>query len=274
VRGWCDTRRLVTQQKWSIYLNSSHFGRFGKATASETDSAQPVRRQGSIARWRLRGQGNPAGNGVAPSSQHLPLESSAHNFGLQQGEPAVEGPGTWAGRRQVFDKKTDGQNGPAVAVAAAREAQQRGGVESPKQLRGFCPTEIDRREPGNPAAIDDDAELHQAWRWRFGRKWQMEQARQFDPENTEENEDDEWGAALGYLGTAGDGLNLQLGRSESLEPSASLRSPSLGHSMSIMLDNSSIKEVRDSYPYSFSFWARYCSHMPFKECTENSFACC
>ncbi|KFM29093.1 hypothetical protein F751_3710 [Auxenochlorella protothecoides] len=55
----------------------------------------------------------------------------------------------------------------------------------------------------------EDEDVNMAWRWRFTRKWQMEQAKQFDPAYGQDGEDeDDWGAALGYMAVHGGGLDL------------------------------------------------------------------
>lgn len=47
-----------------------------------------------------------------------------------------------------------------------------------------------------------------AWRWRFGRRWVQEQAKQFDPDFKNEDGEEEWDDALGYLEACGPGFNL------------------------------------------------------------------
>ncbi|KDD72643.1 hypothetical protein H632_c3088p0, partial [Helicosporidium sp. ATCC 50920] len=56
-----------------------------------------------------------------------------------------------------------------------------------------------------PFFNEEEDEVHVAWRWRFTRKWQQEQAKQFDPSyGKEEDNEDEWGAALGLMRQNGD----------------------------------------------------------------------
>ena len=89
-----------------------------------------------------------------------------------------------------------------------------------------------------------------AWRWRFGRRWVNEQAKQFDPEQAEDAEE-EWDDALGYLDACGPGFNLiartssefaepRLNRQQSLLSQDSAGSKSLN---SLLMDDYSLKEV-------------------------------
>lgn len=50
--------------------------------------------------------------------------------------------------------------------------------------------------------------MEAAWRWRFGRRWVQEQAKQFDPDFQNEDAEEEWDDALGYLDACGPGFNL------------------------------------------------------------------
>lgn len=89
-----------------------------------------------------------------------------------------------------------------------------------------------------------------AWRWRFGRRWVNEQAKQFDPEQAEDAEE-EWDDALGYLDACGPGFNLiartssefaerGLNGQQSLLSQDSAESKSLN---SLLMDDYSLKEV-------------------------------
>ncbi|KAL0055986.1 hypothetical protein WJX82_006406 [Trebouxia sp. C0006] len=55
---------------------------------------------------------------------------------------------------------------------------------------------------------DESKVVEAAWRWRFGRRWVQEQAKQFDPEFGREEEQEEWDDALGYLDACGPGFNM------------------------------------------------------------------
>lgn len=55
---------------------------------------------------------------------------------------------------------------------------------------------------------DESRVVEAAWRWRFGRRWVQEQAKQFDPEFGREEEQEEWDDALGYLDACGPGFNM------------------------------------------------------------------
>lgn len=59
------------------------------------------------------------------------------------------------------------------------------------------------------SADDEDTKLVEAaWRWRFGRRWVQEQAKQFDPDFKNEDAEEEWDDALGYLDACGPGFNM------------------------------------------------------------------
>lgn len=102
-------------------------------------------------------------------------------------------------------------------------------------------------------------------RWRFTRKWQAEQMKQFEPPAppgangglAEGEDEEEWTAALRLMDTVDGGLNMQIGRTlslhnssmvggsgmsvdQSLDQSLNLMSPGL--SQCVLLDGS-IKEV-------------------------------
>ncbi|KAL3147791.1 hypothetical protein ABBQ32_002520 [Trebouxia sp. C0010 RCD-2024] len=64
--------------------------------------------------------------------------------------------------------------------------------------------------PSKPSSAgDEDTKLVEAaWRWRFGRRWVQEQAKQFDPDFQNEDAEEEWDDALGYLDACGPGFNL------------------------------------------------------------------
>lgn len=80
-----------------------------------------------------------------------------------------------------------------------------------------------------PPVVDS---VEQAWRWRFTRRWHMEQTRQQE-EPTKDNEEDDWVAALDYLATAR-GANLQFARAPSVDRTTSFDG-ALSQSMSMLL---------------------------------------
>lgn len=65
---------------------------------------------------------------------------------------------------------------------------------------------------------DEDKARNAAWRWRFGRRWRAEQAKQLDPTyGKEPGDEDTWDEALGYLDACGGGYRLQIGRTASMD---------------------------------------------------------
>ena len=113
----------------------------------------------------------------------------------------------------------------AAAAAAAAAAVREGSLQRTSSIK----------EAGSVQQDDEDDELHEAWRWRFARRWQQEQERttSYDVNG---NDDDEWTAAEMMLKDSNNaGLQLQLGRTVSAaDHSADLRSPGL----SLLLEDS------------------------------------
>lgn len=74
---------------------------------------------------------------------------------------------------------------------------------------------------GSHQTSEDDEDQNQAaWRWRFNRRWAREQARQFQPQAVEPDDDDDsnWDDALGYMDACGrPGWHLQISRTASTE---------------------------------------------------------
>ncbi|GAB4815393.1 hypothetical protein N2152v2_002439 [Parachlorella kessleri] len=197
--------------------------------------------------------------------------------GTSDGSPPFNGTapiGTWANRQRVFTQQQAKQAAATAAngLRAAPIAEEEGPSSSTAHAGGAAAFMRLPPSPGaatctsgelaaeNAAAeqrvhgrdhllqaqqqgpeVDEEDEVNAAWRWRFARKWQTEQAKQFDPEYGREGGDDEWGDALGYMEALANGLNLQIARTISTEQYASLPlvSPTLSNSM--LLD-ASIKE--------------------------------
>ncbi|KAL4458161.1 hypothetical protein ABPG75_013026 [Micractinium tetrahymenae] len=218
-----------------------------------------------------------------------------HQNGLAAGEE--DGVlGTWAGRQRIFSELLRGQERQAGAAASLQaggqqqqQQQQQGRAEQQEQAEQLRyqltqPPLREEDEEGSPAAvvlrppepsraapaargqqsaqpaaesIDLDQEMNAAWRWRFTRKWQAEQMKQFDapaaaPGGDGEDEE-EWTAALRMMQAVDGGLNMQIGRTLSLhnssivdagssmgmDQSLTLMSPGLSQ---YMLLDSSIKE--------------------------------
>lgn len=201
--------------------------------------------------------------------------------------------GTWAGRQRFFSdhlrqeeeerqqqqqQQQRQQRGgmpplppPTAGAAAAAAAQEAGGpsereaelpyvapprTETPVVL---APPPLPLRANDHPSGATLDAEMNAAWRWRFTRKWQAEQMKQFDgpappgPNGLAEGEDEEeWAAALRLMDAVDGGLNMQIGRTLSLQNSSMVDASSMGldHSLlmspglSQLLLEGSIKEVR------------------------------
>jgi hypothetical protein len=98
-------------------------------------------------------------------------------------------------------------------------------------------------------SFNEDDDIQAAWKWRFSRKWQKEQLRQLEGTTSmEPGDDDEWQTALDYMAAAAGGINLQFGRTTSLDQGESL-DPNLSQSMSSLLLEASMSrgEVRLVY---------------------------
>lgn len=102
-----------------------------------------------------------------------------------------------------------------------------------------------------PSLDEDESKVVEAaWRWRFGRRWVQEQAKQFDPEFGHEDDQEEWDDALGYLDACGPGFNLiartssEFGNDARLPRTTSLVSQdSVGKSLnSLLMDDSSYSQ--------------------------------
>lgn len=116
----------------------------------------------------------------------------------------------------------------SAAAAAGDSSGAEGGAGSSDDEAGL--PEASLRQHGNtpvvlaapplprpaPAAATEipeptlDAEMNAAWRWRFTRKWQAEQMKQFEaaPEGGGGDDEEEWAAAMRLM-DATDGLNMQ-----------------------------------------------------------------
>lgn len=75
------------------------------------------------------------------------------------------------------------------------------GVPIPKP--GMATAAVNARGAGSggsaESSFDDNRARNAAWRWRFGRRWRAEQAKQLDPAYGQEpGDEDTWDEALGY----------------------------------------------------------------------------
>eukprot|EP00887_Chlorella_sp_A99_P001564 scaffold8.g1564.t1 len=215
------------------------------------------------ARWARAGPSYPHQNGE-PAQVVQPVQQQQRQDARGEGMQL----GTWADRKRVFSEhlrqeeatqereqggQRRGPQGDPVGSAAAGPQQQGAWQRPQQQAPASSPPQ---RVPSSHAlrrdahlhrqqsstSTESDSELHAAWRWRFSRKWQMEQAKQFDPEfGKDGGDEDDFEAALKYM-DAVEGLNLQMrtvsmGNSLSVgEHSMSMLSPSLSHGM--LLDGS------------------------------------
>ena len=96
---------------------------------------------------------------------------------------------------------------PPPSVHKPPPAPRRPSTDQPcRQL----PVDQSTDQPSRQASIDEDETkmVEAAWRWRFGRRWVQEQAKQFDPDFKNEDAEEEWDDALGYLDACGPGFNL------------------------------------------------------------------
>ncbi|PRW18326.1 GPI mannosyltransferase 3 [Chlorella sorokiniana] len=173
--------------------------------------------------------------------------------------------GTWAGRQRIFAEHlrqeeqelepqrprrptAAGQHAgspeaPTAAAEAGSAPEEAALPEASLRQHGntpvvLAPPPLARPAAAEPSAIPEptlDAEMNAAWRWRFTRKWQAEQMKQFDaaPEGGGGDDEEEWAAALRLM-DATDGLNMQIGRTLSLHTS-SMADGSMGLEQSLTL---------------------------------------
>jgi len=172
---------------------------------------------------------------AAPANPEHPLDSRDTQHGATEAQDARLG--TWANRQIRFPwpRKT----ADLFDSAGSRSGTAKTDVGSPSAIS--TPTNI----PGSPStsspipppslhkpppapkqtstdgapkqapisrqsSMDEDESkvVEAAWRWRFGRRWVQEQAKQFDPEFGHEDTEEEWDDALGYLDACGPGFNM------------------------------------------------------------------
>ena len=189
--------------------------------------------------------------------------------------------GTWAGRQRIFAEHLKQQQEEEERQRRLQQEQQeqQEPPPPPRQQRappppaiaedvevpqayaaGETPVVLGAAAPAGAAggALPEpslDAEMNAAWRWRFTRKWQAEQMKQFEAPAAEgggegEEEEEEWAQALRMMAHVEGGLNMQIGRTLSLVNSSVVDS-SLDHSLTLMspglsqcmLLDGSIKEV-------------------------------
>lgn len=168
-----------------------------------------------------------------------------------------EGFGTWAGRQKHFGAAVLREEAAANRAASQRAVQRRASVEfaadaygsrgkgDSRQAGEARPASPSAAIPGLPipkppvaapaislrggdgargsggaaeSSLDEDKARDAAWRWRFGRRWRAEQAKQLDPTYGQEvGDEDTWDAALGYLDACGGGYRLQIARTASMD---------------------------------------------------------
>ena len=122
-----------------------------------------------------------------------------------------------------------------------------------RQFPGVCARPLITSHLALPACF--------ACRWRFTRKWQAEQMKQFEPPAApgpnggiaEGEEEEEWSEAMRLMDAVDGGLNQQIGRTLSLQNSSGIMEHSMGQDQSLtlmspglsqyMLLDGSIKEV-------------------------------
>lgn len=108
------------------------------------------------------------------------------------------------------------------------------------------------------SAGDEDTKLVEAaWRWRFGRRWVQEQAKQFDPDFKNEDAEEEWDDALGYLDACGPGFNLiartssEFGENNARTPGLVSQDSGVSKSLnSLLLDEGSFSQHEVRYLFS------------------------
>jgi hypothetical protein len=170
-------------------------------------------------------------------------------------EHNLPGLGTWASRQRIFDKGFT-HGAPIVALPEpARVVRHKEGkdpaalsVSSGENDSELGKEEKEQQEALDPRAVEESFDsLHEAWRWRFARKWQMEQLRQQglpEPEGSAEPDEDDWNSAMDYMAQATTGLDLQFGRTVSLDRSGSMSmDPGFSATNSMLLASSLSKEM-------------------------------
>lgn len=154
------------------------------------------------------------------------LDLSNKNNKLEESLPGL---GTWAGRQRIFGLSQ------IKDVSNRNEDLDDTLMNSSSEIEGETGAVCDM-----PTKSSLDY-MHEAWRWRFARKWQSEQLKQQEPLTSTlstDFDDDEWSSALEYMNAASGGLNLQFGRTTSLErtgsagPATSMSSMMLESSLS------------------------------------------
>lgn len=187
------------------------------------------------------------------SRQHASSDAGRHST------PApAELFGTWARRQRHFQTAAEAaeraDSSGADDAAPATHVTPRGDgdgsnrktrKEPPQQLEEAPHRQARQAAKAQRAAMDaelgaddEDRVRDAAWRWRFGRRWAAEQAKQFDPDYGKNagDEEDGWDEALGYLGACGTGINLQIGRTVSVDKGLGKTSLHRDGSVSFMLD--------------------------------------
>ena len=233
---------------------------------------------------------NSSASGAIPVSPSVSAEQQAR---ILQELPGI---GTWAGRQRLFSVRpqfeipTSRTERPpvledAIATPTARSPTQDGISEKSQEsdsedneavqplhgdynggLNGYIP----RNGVGNGGSIvaplrrsssntsSETRHRHEAWRWRFSRKWEAEQKRAMeeDPATAEVEDDLD---ALGYLQACGMGMDLQVleahrrgrgrGRGVSRATSGHIKAPTpkqrgeTGAVLGIFRDSSSVSTI-------------------------------
>ncbi|KAK9833047.1 hypothetical protein WJX74_005456 [Apatococcus lobatus] len=140
----------------------------------------------------------------ASSPHEVPLrrKQSQQPRASPRGSPQGS-PGSW-NKCSSLPRRTSNHDAPAASAPVNARA----------------PAELMQPFGSHQTSEDDEDQNQAAWRWRFNRRWAREQARQFQPQATEPDDDDDsnWDDALGYMDACGrPGWHLQISRTASTE---------------------------------------------------------
>ena len=208
-----------------------HQYRKAYSQGAQSSSANPRQAPGAHTSY-----GSPTGT-VQAGQQQAAVAQTAQTAGTtSEHQPVTDGQqdaklGTWANRQirfpwprktaELFDSAgsrqgtTNAEVGSPSAVSTPTKIPGSPSLASPLpppsvQKPPPAPKRPSTDQPSRQSSADDDDTklVEAAWRWRFGRRWVQEQAKQFDPDFKNEDAEEEWDDALGYLDACGPGFNM------------------------------------------------------------------
>ncbi|KAK9824568.1 hypothetical protein WJX72_011385 [[Myrmecia] bisecta] len=179
---------------------------------------------------------------AARSLDEAPAAVKAHRVGMKLLELKWFGPLSAASKQKEVAGAVPGQAASRVAPQPSTSSA----AASPQAMTSGVAEAEGQAIPGSSGASDeeeDDGLRELAWKWRQRRRWQQEQAKQFDPSYGAEGDDDDgWDAALGYLDACGPGWHLQIARTTSVDKNLGYSLVSHGSDLSTLLLEESQRE--------------------------------